>query len=458
MSTRAEQAAVYGSVLSESERSRLEEQHPLAQKRLSFHSTPSQPSSNGSFPVVFVDLDNPSFADSAFLLMLKTYNKEARLIGKTTEPSLDQAMRVARFGVSEILTPEQCLKRLDEFLTELETLAPAPSSEKPAKLGIEALVGVSPQIREIRRTVNLLAEVDFPSALILGETGTGKSLISKILHNTGIRSDHNLVEVNCSAIPDELFESELFGHRKGAFTDAKTEKMGLFEYAENGTLFLDEVGNLSASAQAKLLKILEDKKLRKVGDVSEKDINVRVITATNLELSQAIEQGKFREDLYFRLNLLTIEIPPLRERPEDVPELVANYVRFYSTIYDKPGIDFTESALADMQGHPWPGNVRELCNVVERAVLLAQGGSISSRDIEAALKRTRITAAERQKLTLDIPAQGLSMDQIEQQVVKHVLNMFGWNKTEAARFLSISRPRLRRILDMSGLESDRRNR
>ncbi|HKK20535.1 MAG TPA: sigma-54 dependent transcriptional regulator [candidate division Zixibacteria bacterium] len=458
MSTRTEKAAIYGIVLSEKERSRLEEEHPLAQKRLLFHTFADTKPSNGKIPVVFVDLDDPSFADSAFLLSLSTSNKQAKVIGKTVEPSLDQAMRVARLGVSEILTPEQCLNRLDEFLTELETCAPDPAPEKPAKLGIEALVGVSPQICEIRKTVNLLSEVDFPSALILGETGTGKSLISKILHNTGIRADHNLVEVNCSAIPDELFESELFGHRKGAFTDAKSEKMGLFEYAENGTLFLDEVGNLSASAQAKLLKILEDKKLRKVGDVGEKDVNVRVITATNLDLSQAIEAEKFREDLYFRLNLLTIEIPPLRERPDDIPELVSNYVRFYSTIYDKPGINFTESAVADMQGHPWPGNVRELCNVVERAVLLAQGGSISSRDISAALKRTRISAAERQKLTLEIPPQGITMDQIEQQVVKHVLNMFGWNKTEAARFLGISRPRLRRILDMSGLETDRRSR
>ncbi len=458
MSTGKDTAVIYGVVLSEQDRSRILEEHPLAQKRVQFHDSPDSAPSNGNCPVVFVDLDNPSFADSAFLLSLTASNKTTRLIGKTAQPSLDQAMRVAKLGVSELLTPDQCLNRLNEFLIELETCAPQQQASKPAKLGIEALVGVSPQICEIRKTVNLLAEVDFPGALILGETGTGKSLISKILHNTGIRSSHNLVEVNCSAIPDELFESELFGHRKGAFTDAKTEKMGLFEYAENGTLFLDEVGNLSASAQAKLLKILEDKKLRKVGDVTEKDINVRVITATNLDLSKAIESGKFREDLYFRLNLLTIEIPPLRERPDDIPELVGNYTRFYSTIYDKPGIRFNDGAIDDMQAHPWPGNVRELCNVVERAVLLAQGGAITAKDISTALKRTRITAAERQKLILDIPAQGITMDQIEQHVVKHVLNMFGWNKTEAARFLNISRPRLRRILDMAGIETDRRTR
>jgi len=298
--------------------------------------------------------------------------------------------------------------------------------------------------------------VDFPGAMILGKTGSGKGLIAKILHYTGVRRNHNLVEVNCSAIPDELFESELFGHVKGAFTDAKSDKMGLFEYAQNGTLFLDEVGNLSASAQSKLLKILEDKKLRKIGSVQETDINVRVVAATNLNLDNAVRDGKFREDLYYRLNLLTLEIPDLKERLEDIPLLTAHYLEFYSKIYGKPGLTIEDQALAEMREYSWPGNIRELCNVIERAVLLTKGRTVKAKLVRAAFKNSRINLADRQMISINVPQHGIGLDTIELQIVKQVLDMFSWNKTEAARFLKISRPRLRRILQDAAPTLNRR--
>jgi DNA-binding NtrC family response regulator len=243
---------------------------------------------------------------------------------------------------------------------------------------------------------------------------------------------------------------------KGAFTDARSEKMGLFEYAQSGTLFLDEVGSLSASAQAKLLKILEDKKLRKVGDVNEKDINVRVVAATNLDLEKAIEAGNFREDLYFRLNLLVIRIPPLRERKEDLSALTEHYLHFYSILYNYPDITISDSALDAMQQHSWPGNVRELCNVIERAVLLSKGDIIEVKDVETAFKKGRLTIQDRRQITIDLPPQGLSLSEIEQCVIKQVLNACNWNKTEAAKLLKISRPRLRRILENAGVDQNRR--
>jgi DNA-binding NtrC family response regulator len=248
----------------------------------------------------------------------------------------------------------------------------------------------------------------------------------------------------------------LFGHVKGAFTDAKSEKIGLFEYAQNGTLFLDEVGSLSSSAQAKLLKILEDKKLRRVGDIGEKDINVRVVAATNINFEEAIREGRFREDLYFRLNLLVIEIPPLRERPEDIPPLAEHYLGYYAGLYGSQETVWSQPALQALKQHSWPGNVRELCNVIERVVLLSKGREITAADIESACKKGRVTLKERQQLVIEVPAHGISLDELESNIVKQVLDMCEWNKSEAARFLKISRPRLRRILEDSGLEQNRR--
>jgi len=417
-----------------------------------------QPDGRGA--LVFVDLDDSRFDSADFLVSIATAGQKVKIIGKREQADTAAALHYSRLGVSELLSSAQCLVRLQRFLEQLEEpgaqKTTTTATPRPSRYSIEALVGVSPQIQELREIIRVLSEVDFPSALILGETGTGKSLVCKVLHNNGLRAHHNLVEVNCSAVPDELFESELFGHSKGAFTGADTDKQGLFEYAQDGTMFLDEVGNLSPSAQAKLLKVLEDKKLRRVGSVNETDINVRVVAATNLDLSQAIESGNFREDLYYRLNLLTIEIPPLRERPEDTPVLVDHFRRYYATMYAKPEVSFSDSALEIMTGYHWPGNIRELCNVIERAVLLSKGTSIEPQDIKLALKSGRMTIADRRQIVIDIPPQGLTLDQVEQQVIKHVLNLHNWNKSETARYLGISRPRLRRLIDNAGLEQNRR--
>lgn len=448
---------VYGEIVKPEDQHKIRQDCAAYSDQFLWQNDASPVENSDEAATVFVDLDNPAFCSPDFLASLATSGKDITIVGKLNEPNLDEAIKVAKLGVSEVLTPEQCLQRLHELVEKLERCKADPSP-KSSRYSGESFIGESSGILEIRKMIDLLADVDFPSALILGETGTGKSLISKILHNTGVRADHNLVEVNCSAIPDELFESELFGHVKGAFTDARSEKMGLFEYAQGGTLFLDEVGSLSASAQAKLLKIVEDKKLRKVGDVNEKDINVRVVAATNLNLEKAIAEGKFRDDLFFRLNLLVIQIPALRDRKEDLPALADHYLRFYATLYSYPDIAISESALEAIQEHNWPGNVRELCNVIERAVLLSKGNTIEAGDIETAFKKGRLTIEDRRQITIDFPPQGLSLTEIEQSIIKQVLNACNWNKTEAAKLLKISRPRLRRILEKAGLEQNRRER
>ncbi len=448
---------IYGRVVDNRDRLKIQKQNPDCALTLSWLDEPSLPELDSESPVVYVDLDDPRFSDPDFLVSIATAGKRVKIVGKVDKPTLEESLRVARLGVSEVLSRQECFERLSAE-AEPPADSPLPKDATATKYSIEALIGSSPQMNEIKSTIRLLSDVDFPSALILGETGTGKSLICKVLHHLGIRATHNLVEVNCSAIPDELFESELFGHVKGAFTGADVDKVGLFEYAQDGTLFLDEVGNLSAPAQAKLLKILEDKRLRKVGSVKEQDINVRVVAATNLDLTKAVEEGSFRADLYYRLNLLSIDIPVLRERPQDIPQLIGHYLGYYATMYAKPELLITQPAINELLDYQWPGNVRELCNIIERAVLLARGKTIKPQDVRAAMKKGRLTCADRQQIVVDIPPQGITLNDVEQLVVKHVLNMHKWNKTETARFLGISRPRLRRIIEAAGLVQNRRQR
>lgn len=451
-----EQSVIYGKIVSDEDRRKISSKYPGKMDKILWLDKPEMFQKSAGGAIVIVDLDDPKFASPDFLVSIATAGENVKIIGKSNELNLDDALRVAKMGVSEILSSNECLERLHQFLTELEEdkISTAP---KESKYGASALIGVSPAMIEIRKTLELLSKVDYPSVLILGSTGTGKGLIAKILHNTGCRSSENMVEVNCSAIPDDLFESELFGYVKGAFTDAKHDKIGLFEYAQNGTLFLDEIGSLSQSAQAKLLKIVEDKKLRRVGDVSETDINVRIVAATNSNLQQAIEDGKFREDLFYRLNLLTIELPLLKDCPEDIPVVAEHYVQFYSLLYGKESLSVSDSALSAMKEYHWPGNVRELCNVIERTVLLSKAGSITADTIISALANKRVTPADREQLIIDLKGHGKSLKDIEKQVVIEVLNMFNWNKSESARYLEISRPRLRRIMKDSNIKEDRRN-
>ena len=339
-----------------------------------------------------------------------------------------------------------------------DEIEPAPKAVKTnnSQYDLTALIGNSPEMLKIKKTIDQLRDVDFPNAIFFGGTGTGKDLLAKVMHYTGVRKDFNFIDVNCSAIPDGLFESELFGHCKGAFTDAKFDKMGLFEYAENGTLFLDEIGNLSMPAQAKLLKILENRRLRPLGAVEDKDINVRVLAATNKNLEDEVKAGNFREDLLFRLNLISIYLPPLSERLEDIPALAQQNFDFYSALYNKPHLSISDKAMKCLQDYNWPGNVRELRNVIERTVLLASSKKISTKQLSEAISNGRISIMDRRQIIIDVPKQGISLKNIEKQVVGEILNLVGWNRSEASRILGISRARLRRIMEDNNLHDNRR--
>lgn len=441
-------AILYGDLFDASQRNELEARSGL-QLHVEFRDDCDLPTQSADTSAVVVDLDDPRYTSPEFLLSLSQSVGTAAVTGASRDPALD-VQSFWPLGVSRVLSPEQCLAHLHKFLGSLENVVSNEPVETSPVLG--GLVGSSNWMHEISRTLKVLSEVDFPMALILGETGTGKSMVARILHNSGLRRTHHLVEVNCSTIPDLLFESEFFGHRKGAFTDARDNKEGLFEHAHDGTLFLDEIGNLSLSAQAKLLKVLEDRKVRRIGETEERNINVRVLAATNRNLVDCVAAGTFREDLYYRLNLLTIKVPPLRERLEDIPELARHYVQQYSSHYGRSGTTLSDSALDKLSSHDWPGNVRELCNVLERAVLMNTTGTIHADKILVGITKNRRRDDVKHRLSVELPATGKELREIEREVVLKVLDLFEGNRSRAATYLGISRPRLRRILEDPSLD------
>jgi two-component system response regulator PilR (NtrC family)/two-component system response regulator HydG len=283
------------------------------------------------------------------------------------------------------------------------------------------------------------------TALITGETGTGKELVARALHRTGPRRDRRFVTVNCSAVVETLFESELFGHVRGAFTGATEHKPGLFELADNGTLFLDEIGELPLTLQAKLLRVLELGEVHRVGSLDPRKVSVHVIAATNRDLRGEVAAGRFRSDLYYRLNIVEVKLPPLRDRREDIPYLTAAFVRDTAERLQKNLLGLTPGAERMLAVAPWDGNVRELRNVIERAMLLCESDRLEPSDFSAL--RTSATADE----GFELPAGGLDLEQVERQFVIQALKRSGGNQTKAAALLGLNRDQIRYRIEKFGL-------
>jgi DNA-binding NtrC family response regulator len=300
------------------------------------------------------------------------------------------------------------------------------------------IVGESPVLRTVlERAARVLPHAD-ATVLIAGETGTGKELVARALHYGGPRASAPFVEINCAALPPQLLESELFGHERGAFTDAKTAKPGLFEVAEGGTLFLDEVHQLAANVQSKLLRAIEQKSMRRLGATAERRVNVRIIAATNVSLATAVGAGQFREDLYYRLNVVTLTIPPLRERGDDVIRLAEFFLRKFSAQYALPEPALDAEVRRRLREHAWPGNVRELRNTIERALLLSPPGSLKAGEMFLEGPAAPVAGG-----VLPFPA---TLQTVQQAAARAMLDVTGGNRSDAARRLGISRSRLQRLL------------
>jgi DNA-binding NtrC family response regulator len=310
------------------------------------------------------------------------------------------------------------------------------------------LVGRSMALRKIAELITRLGrKPNSTHVLIRGESGTGKDVIARAIHAHGPRANRPFISVNCTALPEHLVESELFGHEAGAFTDARESKKGLFELAHQGTIFLDEIGDMPKAAQAKLLGVLETRILRRVGGVRDLEVDVHVIAATNRQLEAAVSRADFREDLFYRLNVIPIELPPLRERPEDIAPLALHFLENLCAELRLPRRQISKEALQTLERYEWPGNARELRNVLERILLLADGDVIDTLELPALVRH----AAGPPDRLFVLPASGVSLDDLERELICQALERTGGNKTGAARLLGLSRDTLRYRLEKHGV-------
>ncbi|HMC82445.1 MAG TPA: sigma-54 dependent transcriptional regulator, partial [Candidatus Polarisedimenticolia bacterium] len=316
--------------------------------------------------------------------------------------------------------------------------------------GGAGIIGESPAMKEIFKTIEKVAGSN-ATVLINGETGTGKELIAEAIHRNSHRSENNFVKMNCASLTDSLLESELFGHEKGAFTGADRQRSGRFELANDGTLFLDEVGNMSPSTQAKVLRATQEQEFERVGGSRTLKVDVRLIAATNIDLRAAIAAGRFREDLYYRLNVVNIRVPPLRERREDILPLARHFVLKLGREMKRPIEGFSDKAIEILISHDWPGNVRELENTVERALLMAENGSITERDLSILIRPSDGEFAISPSLAHEL----LNLELLEKQALVEALKRSNWVQKEAAKLLGVSSRVLNYKVHKHGITNDR---
>ena len=317
-----------------------------------------------------------------------------------------------------------------------------------------SITGASPGMKNVSQMLDRVIQAPEVSVLICGETGTGKEVVARTIHEHSITGDELFVEINCAGIPENLLESELFGHVRGAFTGADRTRRGLIEMAHSGTLLLDEIGDMSMVLQAKLLKVIEDKSFRRLGGEEEIQVDVRIIACTNVDLNRAIEEKRFRQDLYYRLDELRIDLPPLRERGEDVILLAEQFIQEFAQQYDLPPRTLSATAENLLRHYPWPGNVRELRNAIKRTMIMHDALELTPEMIPVSVRSTGSLAnlaRGTRRLEIDIPEEGISFDEIERRVISHMLQMTDWNRSQAARMLQISYPRLLRKIEKYAL-------
>ncbi len=307
--------------------------------------------------------------------------------------------------------------------------------------GSLAIIGDSPEMRGILEIVKKVNATGNSTVLLMGESGTGKDLLAKVIHRTSERASGPFMNITCTALPDTLLESELFGHERGAFTDAKMKREGLLQLAHGGTLFLDEVGDMPITLQSKLLRFLEDRSFRRLGASEDTRVDVRVICATNRDLSALVQSGQFRSDLYWRISVVPIRIPALRERASDIPRLCHYFVDRLNREFRKSVKGITPAALEKLTTYAWPGNVRELRNVIERAMILGSGDTLDVADLPAEIRGLAAEGAPREPVTL--PPDGLDFEEVEKSLVTQAMRLAGGNQTRAARLLRMTRDQIR---------------
>ena len=391
--------------------------------------------------LVITDLRMPCSDGLDLLRHIREGGQETTVIIITAFATVDTAVAAMKAGAYDyiskpidydalVLAVHRAMER-QNLLEEVRNLR----SALDGRYGFENIVGRSKSLLQVLELASRVAQHD-STVLIRGETGTGKELLARAIHHNSRRKTQPFVTINCGAIPKELLESELFGHTRGAFSGAYNAKPGRIEMADGGTLFLDEVGELSLDMQVKLLRLLQHGEVDKIGSTSTRSVNVRVVAATNRNLLAMMEDGTFREDLYYRLAVVPLELPPLRERRDDIPELTQFLFRKHKDRHGLATLRLSPSVITHLSRYRWPGNVRELENVVERLVVLSAGDDITESDLPDTF---RSNPAARESFLLELPEDGISLEAVERELLLRALERFHWNQTQAARYLDISR-------------------
>ena len=402
--------------------------------------------------LVTLDIKLPDGSGIDFLKKIKESHNSLPVVMITAFGVVDAAVQALKLGAYDFIEKPINFEKLDNVIrnaleaTRLKSQVAQTFENNKNRFGRSNIVGKSKAIVDVLNMIERLAHAGATTLLVQGESGTGKDLVSRALHYESNRRDKPFFALNCAAIPETLIETELFGHEKGAFTDAKTMKKGVFEMADGGTVFLDEISEMHLNMQSKFLRVLEDQSFRRVGGVKDLSVDVQVVASTNRDLEVAVKEGKFREDLFYRLSVIPILIPPLRERKEDIPLLVEHFIRHYNDRFRKNLKGITPDGMKLLLNYSWPGNVRELKNAIERAMILEDHGVIEVAQLP--IRIAEPNAAQPLPCSggdplVRLPREGADLEQIEKQLLQQALELVNGNKTKAAKLLRISRDTLR---------------
>jgi two-component system response regulator AtoC len=403
--------------------------------------------------LVLLDIGLPDASGLSVLKQIKESDPDTLVIMLTAETGVQTAVEAMKtgafhyankpFDLDEVVLLVEKALETTQLRREVRTLR----ARQAQPFGPESIVGDSAPIVAVRTMLQKIGVSPASTVLLTGESGTGKDLAAKVIHYSSSRAAKPFMNITCSALPETLLESELFGHERGAFTGADRQKRGLLESADGGTVFLDEIGEMVPLLQAKLLRFLEEKSFKRVGGSADIKVDVRVVAATNRSLQEEVRKGRFREDLFYRLNVMAVPLPPLRERRDDIPRLLAHYVEVFNLEFRKKIKGVTPGALKLLQAYAWPGNVRELRNAVERAMLLTESTELGEAQF------AMLTSPEGELSTgTGLPAGGLNLEELERSLVVQALERSGWNQTKAATLLGLNRDQIRYRIEKFKLE------
>jgi DNA-binding NtrC family response regulator len=410
--------------------------------------------------LVLLDNRLPEMSGLELLAKLDVHERGLMVIMITAYGMVESAVRAMKLGAYDYISKPFNLEEITFVIRKaleagsLRTQVKQLRQER--RSSVDAIIGECDEMRKVKNLILMIAKSDATTVLIQGESGTGKELVAKAVHYGSARADKPFMAINCAALPETLLESELMGHEKGAFTDAKTSKKGLFELADGGTVFLDEIGDMHVSMQAKLLRMLEERTFKRVGGVKDIKVDVRVVSATNQQLAKAVNEKRFRKDLYYRLQVVPIHLPPLRDRGRDILVLARHFIEYFNRECHKNVRGISPEAEHILLSHPWSGNVRELKNVIERAMILEIEDELQPGHLSPELLGGSVLVAAQDGLPVSleglvIPETGLSIEDVEHALVKKALDMAGGNQSRAAQLLKMPRDAFRRRMRRFGL-------